>query len=238
MSKPVVALVVAGGVGRRFGARVPKQNLRLGGRAILVLAVEQLASAGCTDAVVVTNAELPRAIKTALRELPITVGTTPGGATRQESVQCGLKLIRDDPRLATAEVILIHDAVRPMMPASVVQQVIQAVRDGSVAVAPALPVNDSIRAVEGADEQRNTAVDRSLLRAIQTPQGFRPDVIQDSHRQAAVEGWTVTDDVTTCELNGHLVRLVPGSRLGMKITEPSDLVIAKALWRLSQQAEN
>lgn len=201
-----------------------------------MLAVEQLAAAGCTDAVVVTNATLPPSIRATLEGLPINVVTTLGGSTRQESVQRGLELIRQDARLAAAEVLLIHDAARPMMPPSVVQDVIQAVRDGAVAVAPTLPVVDSIRSVAGPDDASNTAVDRATLRAIQTPQGFQAAVIQASHQQAAAEGWTVTDDVTTCELSGHPVRLVPGSRLGMKITEPNDLVLARALWRQRERS--
>lgn len=219
-------------MGRRFGGKVPKQNLRIGGRTILVLAVAGLAEAGCTHAVVVTSGELPKGINNALAELPIELSTTPGGESRQESVHRGLELIRNDPVLAQAEAILIHDAARPMMPASVSREVIGAIRDGAVAVAPALPVNDSIRQVSGTE---SVAVDRSLLRAVQTPQGFQLAVILESHDRAVLEGWTVTDDVTTCELNGYPVRLVAGSRLGMKITEPTDLPLARALWRLEPE---
>ena len=196
------------------------------------MAVEGLAAGGCTDAVVVINGHLSHLFRATLTGLPIPVITTPGGETRQQSVQRGLDVIRNDPRLSKADVVLVHDAVRPMMPAYVIEGVIEAVRAGAVAVAPAIPVTDSIRVVPNGDESDNAAFDRSKLRAIQTPQGFCPEVLLASHEQAAAQGLGLTDDVTACELSGHRVTLVPGSRMGMKITEPADLTIARALWRV------
>lgn len=232
MSRPVVAVVVAAGLGLRYGGTKPKPTLRILGKAVVAMAVEGLAAGGCTDAVVVINGRTSHMFRVALTGLPIPVITTPGGDSRQQSVQRGLDVVRNDPRLADAEVILVHDAVRPMMPAYVVENVINAVRQGAVAVAPAVSVTDSIRLVPNGDENENSAFDRSKLRAIQTPQGFDPTVLFTSHDQMAADGRDFTDDVTACEMSGHSVTLVPGSRMGMKITEPADLTVAKALWRM------
>ncbi|CAL8970610.1 2-C-methyl-D-erythritol 4-phosphate cytidylyltransferase [Propionicimonas sp. T2.31MG-18] len=232
MSEPVVAVVVAAGLGRRFGGTKPKPTLRILGRAVVAMAVEGLAAGGCTDAVVVINGKISHLFRAALVGSPIPVITTPGGDTRQQSVAKGLEVVRNDPRLSTAKVILVHDAVRPMMPAYVIENVIDAVRNGAVAVAPAVPVTDSIRLVEDGDEGANAAFDRSRLRAIQTPQGFDLQVLLDSHDKMAAQAMDFTDDVTCCERNGHSVTLVQGSRMGMKITEPADLTVARALWRV------
>lgn len=227
-----MAVVVAAGLGLRYGGTKPKPTLRILGKAVVAMAVEGLAAGGVTDAVVVINGRTSHLFQMALTGLPIPVITTAGGDTRQQSVQRGLDVIRNDTRLAEAEVILVHDAVRPMMPAWVVENVVRAVREGAVAVAPVVPVNDSIRLVPNGEEGENSAFDRSRLRAIQTPQGFVPQVLLDSHDRMAELGADFTDDVTACEMNGHAVTLVPGSRMGMKITEPADLTVAKALWRV------
>lgn len=230
-SEPVVAVVVAAGLGLRFGGTKPKPTLRILGRAVVAMAVEGLAAGGVTHAVVVVNGKLSHLFLAALEGSPIPVVTTAGGDTRQQSVLRGLDKVRNDPELSKAKVILVHDAVRPMMPAYVIEGVIKAVQAGAVAVAPAIPVSDSIRMIDG-DESHNRAVDRSTLRAIQTPQGFDLKVLLDSHDKMAAQGLDFTDDVTCCEKNGYEVKLVPGSRMGIKITEPADLTVARALWRV------
>ncbi|MBK7819918.1 MAG: 2-C-methyl-D-erythritol 4-phosphate cytidylyltransferase [Tessaracoccus sp.] len=229
MSEPVVAVVVAAGLGRRYGGTKPKPTLRILGRAVIGLAVEGLAAGGCTHAVVVVNGKLSGLYRALLKSSPIPIITTSGGDTRQQSVQRGLEVIRGSEDLSRAKIVLVHDAVRPLMPAYVIQGVISAVRDGAVAVAPALPVADSVREI-GEDGQVNHAVDRSRLRAIQTPQGFDLQVLLASHDRMAESGMEFTDDVTCCERNGHPVTLVPGSKMGIKITEPADLSMARALW--------
>lgn len=230
MTDPVVAIVVGAGLGLRYGGSVPKPALKLTGKALLAMSLEAMAAGGCTDAVVVVNAEVARKLGPTLAALPIPVEQAHGGATRQESVYNGLKFVRDHPRLSRAKIVLIHDAVRPMVPANVVADVIQAVREGAQAVAPAVVVSDSIRAL--VDEGGTTVVDRSRLRAIQTPQGFPLDVILAAHEKMAASGAQFTDDVSCAEQAGHTVVLVPGSRLSMKITEPSDLTVARGLWKV------
>lgn len=230
MTEPVVAVIVGAGLGVRYGGDVPKPALKLTGRALLIMSIEAMAAGGCTDAVVVVNAEVAKQLGASLAALPIPAVRVFGGASRQESVYNGLKAVRDDPRLSKAQIVLIHDAVRPMVPANVVADVITAVREGAEAVAPAVVVSDSIRVLAGGGLTK--PVDRSKLRAIQTPQGFPLEVILAAHEKMAAAGGKFTDDVSCAEQAGHEVVLVPGSRLSMKITEPSDLTIARGLWKV------
>ena len=116
-----------------------------------------------------------------------------------------------------------------MVPAHVVEAVIGAVRGGAEAVAPVVDVVDSMRSAD--DPGRSAPIDRSTLRAVQTPQGFPLDVILAAHERMAAAGERFTDDVSCAELAGAEVVLVPGSRMSMKVTEPADMTIAEALWK-------
>jgi 2-C-methyl-D-erythritol 4-phosphate cytidylyltransferase len=121
-------------------------------------------------------------------------------------------------------VVLVHDAARPLVPADVVRGVVAAVRAGAAAVIPVVPVSDTIRQVT---EAGSVVVDRSGLRAVQTPQGFAREALIRSHGTAA--GLEFTDDAAVCEACGYEVVLVPGSREALKITEPYDLYVAEAI---------
>ncbi len=231
MPEPVVAIVVAAGLGLRYGGTRPKPTLRIVGRAVVAMAIEALAAGGCTDAVVVVNGRTGHLFRAALEGLPIPVITTPGGNSRQESVACGLEVVRNDPVLSKAKRVLVHDAVRPMVPAHVTHDVIKALEAGAVAVAPVVRVADTMRMVDG-DESESRLIDRNLLRAVQTPQGFDLSVLLACHERAVADGITVTDDVSCCEHYGHKVTLVQGSPMALKITEPQDLTIARALWKV------
>ncbi|WP_036923528.1 2-C-methyl-D-erythritol 4-phosphate cytidylyltransferase [Propionicicella superfundia] len=231
MPEPVVALVVAAGLGLRYGGSTPKPALRLTGKALIGLSIEALAAGGCTDAVVVLNPDTAHHLTAELAVSPIPVTIAMGGSSRQESVRNGLDAIRSDEHLASTEVVLIHDAVRPMVPASVVADVIAAVAGGAKAVTPVVTLADSVRMI-GDDPATSAVVDRSRLRAIQTPQGFPLDVICEAHAAAAESETSFTDDVSCAEALGHPVTLIEGSRLAMKITEPTDLTVANALWKI------
>lgn len=233
-AEPVVALVVAAGLGTRFGGPVPKQVRGLAGKAVVAVAVEALASGGCTDAVVVVKDGMHNHFRMALAASPIPVRFVTGGDSRQESVRRGLHLIADHPQLSRARKILIHDAVRPVVPAYVVEAVIDALDGGARAVTPAVPVVDTIRCLDPDDASH--VVDRSTLRAIQTPQGFDRQVITECHDRLAVDGVEVTDDVTCCEHYGYPVTFVEGSRMALKITEPLDLDIAETLMKATAGA--
>lgn len=207
----------------------PKPQLRIVGRTVVAIAVEGLAAGGVTHAVVVVNGKNNLVYSALLAGAPIPVVTTPGGDSRQQSVQRGLDVVSADPELSKAKVILVHDAVRPLMPANVIADVIATVKAGAVAVAPAVTVTDTIRQL---NDDGSTVIDRSQLRAVQTPQGFRSDVLIECHAKIAAEGVEFTDDVTCCQRYGYPVALVPGSKMGLKITEPVDLTMARAIWKV------
>lgn len=143
-----------------------------------------------------------------------------GGATRQESVRAALAAV--DPLI---EFILVHDAARPFVPVEVVARVIDALQTGAAAVVPVVPLTDSLRRVQS--DGASTAVDRTPMRAVQTPQGFRRDLLLRAHRE--VHRVEAADDASLVERSGVPVTLVPGSELAFKITRPHDLVIAEAV---------
>jgi 2-C-methyl-D-erythritol 4-phosphate cytidylyltransferase len=219
-SEPVVAIVVAAGSGVRLGGEVPKAVRPLAGRPLVSWSVEALAAGGVTEVVVVVGAGLQELFTSVLVGAPIPFRVVEGGATRQESVARGIAA------LPPGNVVLVHDAARPLVPAEVVRGVVEAVRAGAAAVIPVVPVTDTIRQVV---EAGSVVVDRSGLRAVQTPQGFAREALVAAH--AAAAGRDFTDDAAVCEASGYEVVLVPGSRAALKITEPYDLAVAEAIVR-------
>ncbi|MFT4295743.1 MAG: 2-C-methyl-D-erythritol 4-phosphate cytidylyltransferase [Micropruina sp.] len=230
MPEPVPVVIVAAGRGVRFGGPVPKPVTTLAGKAVVAMSVEAMAAGGCTHAVVVIPRNAEHHFQPALAASPIPVTLVEGDETRQASVRRGIAAIRGLAGLAGARVVLVHDAVRPLVPATVVTRVIRSIREGQVAVAPAIPVADSIR--EEAPDGRLTIVDRDRLRAIQTPQAFDLDVLEASHAYTAEQGIECTDDLSVCEAAGHPVSLVKGAMTALKITSATDLDLAHAFLKL------
>ena len=154
-----------------------------------------------------------------------------GGETRQESVRLGLGALPDD-----IGIVLVHDAARPLVPVDTVDAVAAAVRDGAPAVVPALPLADTVKQVEpdaaGGPEPVVDTPERSRLRAVQTPQGFRRDVLTEAHEKLAdqaTDGPGATDDAAMAERIGVQVVAIPGHEEAFKITRPIDLVLAEAV---------
>lgn len=225
---PVVALVVAAGSGIRLGGEVPKALRTVGGETLIARSVRQLAAGGTDAAVVIVAPGLADEFERALASAPIPCGIVVGGAERQHSVANGLFALAEEGELDAVSVVLIHDAARPLVPAAVVARVVEAVRAGADAVVPVVPVHDTIRQIVAAG---STVIDRASLRAVQTPQGFAPDVILHAHRLLAETGITVTDDAAAAEFIGHSVTLVEGAPEAFKITGPFDLVVAESVLR-------
>ena len=217
-TEPVVAILVAAGSGVRLGGEVPKAVRPLAGRPLVSWSVAALAAGGVSEVVVVVGDGLQDVFAEALVDAPIPWRLVVGGATRQESVARGIAA------LPAGEIVLVHDAARPLVPAEVVRGVVEAVRSGAAAVIPVVPMSDTIRQVADAG---SVVVDRSGLRAVQTPQGFARDVLVTAHVAAA--GKDYADDAAVCEASGYEVVLVPGSREALKITEPYDLAVAEAI---------
>ncbi len=225
-TEPVAAIVVAAGSGVRLGEGPPKALRAVAGETLVARSVNQLAAGGCHAAVVVVAAGLEPDFADALREAPIPVRFVPGGAERQDSVQAGIAALADLPGPGDASIVLVHDAARAFVPAEVVGRVISAIAGGADAAVPVVPVVDSVRRIVG---DRSEPADRSELRAVQTPQGFRLDALISAHERVTEQGLAVTDDATACEHAGYRVVLVEGDRRAMKVTEPFDLLIAEAL---------
>jgi 2-C-methyl-D-erythritol 4-phosphate cytidylyltransferase / 2-C-methyl-D-erythritol 2,4-cyclodiphosphate synthase len=216
----VVALVPAAGTGERLGAAVPKAFVSIAGRPMLVHAVDALLASGVDDVVVAVSPDVFGPASDLLRARARVVV---GGARRVDSVRAALRAAGDD-----ADVVLVHDAARPFATSSMIDAVIEAVRGGAAAVVPVLPVADTIRRVD-ADDRPVEVVDRDRLRIVQTPQGFRPDVLRRAHDTAQERGDTATDDAALAEAIGFSVTTVPGDRRAFKITTAEDLEEAQRL---------
>ncbi|NMD56896.1 MULTISPECIES: 2-C-methyl-D-erythritol 4-phosphate cytidylyltransferase [Tsukamurella] len=213
----VVALVPAAGLGTRLGLNVPKAFVTLLDRSLLERAVDGLFASGVVDDVVVM---VPPDMIDRARELVPRARVVVGGAERTDSVRAGLAAAGD------AELVLVHDAARPLTPAPMIERVVAALRGGASAVIPVLPVADTVKRVD-ADGIVEATVDRADLRAVQTPQGFTAGALRAAY--AAAPGELATDDAGLVERAGGTVVTVPGDPLAMKITTAFDLRIAQVL---------
>ena len=227
----VWTVLVAAGEGRRFGA--PKQLQPLARRRVIDWALE--AAAAASHGVVVVAAadqaqalrqgpgalvdpgDEGRALDSGPRRNDDTGGTVvvaTGGSTRSESVRAGIAEVPED-----AEVIVVHDAARPLAGDALFAAVTASVVSGADGAAPAVPVTDTIR------HTGDGSLDRSQLRAMQTPQAFRAEILRRAH----AAGGEATDDATLVEAAGGTVHLVDGEPDNIKITTPGDLHVAEAL---------
>jgi len=225
MSTAVV--LPAAGRGERLGPGTPKALRPLAGEPMLVHAVRAaLAASGVSCVVVAAPTEELGAVHAQLAPLAAAaqVMIVAGGLSRQQSVAAALAALPDG-----VDVVLVHDAARPLTPASQFDAVAEAVRAGHDAVVPGLPVTDTIKQV-GVDGRVLGTPERVLLRAIQTPQGFRREVLAAAHAasESATDA-TATDDAGLVERMGGSVYVVPGHEEAFKVTHPLDLLLAEAV---------
>lgn len=222
-SSRTAAIVPAAGRGERLGPGAPKALRTLAGLPILVHAVRALASARSIDLVVVAAPEdgvdEARSMLAGI-DTEAEIVIVAGGETRQGSVARALLALPSD-----VDVVLVHDAARPLVPPDVVDRVASAVRGGHEAVIPTLGVVDTIK--EADSGLVIGTLDRSRLHAVQTPQGFSRAILQRAH--AASEGNDATDDAGLVERMGVPVHVVAGDEEAFKITRPLDLVLAEAI---------
>jgi len=203
------AIVVAAGSGARFGGT--KQFAHLGGATVLDRAVG-VARESCDGVVVVLAPGAPW-------QAPDGVTATAGGATRSDSVRAGLALVPKN-----VDVVVVHDAARPLASRRLFAAVIDAVAAGADAAVPGLAVVDTLKRVDDAQIVVET-VPRAGLVAVQTPQAFRAAALRAAHDTEAVD----TDDAALVEAAGGTVVVVPGERRNLKLTLPDDLELAQAL---------
>jgi len=221
MSRPgeVAALVLAAGRGLRAGGGVPKQYRPLAGRPLLAHSTGALLRHPAVGRVTVMVPEGEEAqAQAALGPLASEVAFASGGPTRQDSARRGLEQLADRP----PELVLVHDAARPLVPPELVTRVLAAL-DRADGACPALPVTDSLRRGDGVIEGE---VPREGLFRVQTPQGFRFAPLLAAHRAAAPGA---TDDAAVARAAGLTVALVPGDERAMKVTTAADFALAEAL---------
>ncbi|BCI55471.1 2-C-methyl-D-erythritol 4-phosphate cytidylyltransferase [Mycolicibacterium litorale] len=213
-----VAVVPAAGSGQRLAAGAPKAFVNLAGRPMLERAIAGLRESGVVDSIVV--AVPPSRSDEAKLVFGGDAVIVTGGADRTESVSLALSAVGD------ADFVLVHDAARALTPPSLVVRVVRALEAGHSAVVPALPVADTIKAVDANGAVLGTP-ERAGLRAVQTPQGFHIDVLRRAYARAGEGGFT--DDASMVEQAGGQVQVVDGDPLAFKITTPLDLVLAEAI---------
>jgi 2-C-methyl-D-erythritol 4-phosphate cytidylyltransferase len=217
-----VAVVPAAGSGERLGAGRPKAFVQLGGRTLLERTLTGLRDSGAVDArVVAVPAEN-------IDEAKLIFGgdatVVAGGSTRTESVRRALTAV------GAPELLLIHDAARALTPPALITRVVAALRDGHQAVVPALPVTDTIKAVD-ANSVVIATPERAGLRAVQTPQGFHTELLLRAYQryESAPGSADVTDDAAMVENMGAQVFVVDGDPMAFKITTALDLALAEAV---------
>ena len=206
----VRAVLTAAGSGSRLGCECPKALVELSGRPLVWWAARGLRAGGVG----------------AIDDLTVVVGSD---RSRQESVALGLTALG---KCEPDSIVLVHDAARPLTPPEVTRRVIGAVRGGARAVIPVLPVTDTLKTVDASGAVVGTPR-RSDMVAVQTPQGFRWDVLIRAHEAGASlgadEAAAATDDAGLVEAIGGSVQTVAGDELSLKVTRPLDLAIARLL---------
>lgn len=212
-----VAVVPAAGSGERLGAGRPKAFVHLGGKTLLERALAGLRDSESVDAVVV--AVPPDRTDEAKLILGGDAVVVAGGPSRTESVRRALAAV------GKPDLVLVHDAARALTPPDLIARVVAALREGHQAVVPALPVADTIKAVD-ANGFVIATPERAGLRAGQTPQGFHTELLLRAYERSQAD---VTDDSAMVEDLGAQVFVIDGDPMAFKITTALDLLLAEAV---------
>ena len=222
-TRDVGVVIVAAGTGSRSGSEELKQFRWVAGKPMLLHSVQTFMARSDVGMVVCVLPQQyagdppPWLFQCDADRLLVSIG----GRTRSESVANGLDDLPDE-----AEIVLVHDAARPLVDADTIERVVASVRDGVSTIA-ALPVVDTLKEVSS-DGRVIRTIDRAGLWRAQTPQGFPRRVIVDAHRRARAERISATDDAALCERLGIPVRVVRGSERALKVTEPADFARLEA----------
>lgn len=220
------AVIVAGGSASRMGG-IDKVMAPLGGEPMIVKAVRAFQQCDAIkEIVVVTRADLIVPIMDLCAGFSKVKAVVVGGSSRPESVNNGLNVLSAKVKLAA-----IHDGARPLITGQVIDRTVRAANTYSAA-APAVPVKDTIKVVNGG-VVRNTP-DRNTLWAVQTPQVFDYDLLRGALKKASDEGIAITDDCSAVEHMGMSVKIVEGDERNIKVTTPMDLAVAQLLWEERQ----
>jgi len=221
----VCAIIAAAGHGQRMGTPIYKQFLEIENKPILVYTLEKFCQSKLVDSIIIV---IPKAwyrfvVENIIDKYDLSKVSQIeiGGATRQESVYNALKAVSQD-----TTIVVIHDAVRPLISRKLLQQVIIKGSETGAAIL-AVPVLESLKKISG--KLVKLSIDREAVWQVQTPQVFQKNLILNAYQQAFFKGKTATDDSELVELIGHPISVVEGSRTNIKITTPEDLNLAKLL---------
>jgi len=215
------AVIVAAGNASRMGG-IDKVMAELDGEPMIVRTVRAFQEAiAIKEIVIVTRQDLIEPIGQLTAGFDKVKAVVCGGSSRQESVEKGLDALSKECKLAA-----IQDGARPLISQAVIDRTVRAAHTYSAA-APAIPVKDTIKVVNGGIVDHTP--DRATLRAIQTPQVFDYQLLRAALKKARIEELAVTDDCSAVELMGMSVKIVEGDERNIKVTTPMDLMIAKLL---------
>jgi 2-C-methyl-D-erythritol 4-phosphate cytidylyltransferase len=221
-----VAIIPAGGSGKRMQGHLSKQYLPLDGKPILVHTLRVFQRSPDIDEIILVvleeDIQMVRKMIVDSRGISKVRHVLAGGEQRQDSVRNGLAVIGED-----VEIVLIHDAVRPFVSEDLIHTVVrEAEKHGAVTVG--MPVKDTIKRVDRSGGVLET-LDRQVLWMTQTPQAFKRSIIQEAYRKADADQFYGTDDASLVERMGFRVKMIAASYANIKITTPEDLLMAEFL---------
>ena len=215
------AVIVAAGSASRMGG-IDKVMAPLAGEPMIVRTVRAFQQAEAVkEIIIVTRADLIPRITSMCGKYDKVRAVVVGGKDRAESVRNGLNALSSKVKLAA-----VHDGARPLISQAVIDRTVRAAHTYGAA-APAVPVKDTIKVVEGG--MVTTTPDRNTLKAVQTPQVFDFDLLRGALKKAAADGAPITDDCSAVELIGFKVKIVEGDERNIKVTTPMDLNVAQML---------
>ena len=225
----IVAILPAAGLGTRMGAETPKQFLELDGVPIVILSLRRIATCEeITDIIVATRGNgIPRLEERIRNEkFRQKVRLVAGGDSRQESVARALEEVPED-----AEIVLVHDAVRPFVTREQIARVIEEARRCRAAIL-GIPAMDTVKEVKRTSLPEDVAlitatIPRERVVLAQTPQAFTTKLLKDAFKSAQADGINASDEAGLVERMGHDVHVVLGSERNIKITKPADMELAR-----------
>ncbi len=219
-------IIASGGLGIRFGNPKPKQFLEIKGMPVIALAIDKFQQCEEVDQIVISShRDYIDETETIVRNFNFSkvVSVVPGGEIRQDSVWNGIREIAN----LKCDILLIHDAVRPFVTTRLIKEVIKNTREHGAAI-PIITPKDTIKIVNNDDNIVKT-LDRSILAAAQTPQGFQTDLIIEAYEKAYSDNIYSTDDASLVERIEKAVKAITGENTNIKITTVEDLQFAKIL---------
>jgi 2-C-methyl-D-erythritol 4-phosphate cytidylyltransferase len=226
----VAAILPAAGLGTRMGVETPKQFLELDGAPLVIFTLRRLAAIPeITEFLIATLAEEEAALaeRIAREKIGRPVRVVRGGGTRQESVGNALAVVDND-----VEIVLLHDAVRPLVTREQTERAIAAAREFGAAIV-GIPALDTVKEVKRTSQPGDVAlitatVPRERIVLAQTPQVFRTALLREAYALAAADGiFSATDEAALVERLGHNVYVVAGSPRNLKVTRPGDMELAR-----------